>query len=217
MTLFDFAGLPAAQRYRLLTSTIVPRPIAWVVSLDPTGRRNAAPFSFFNAFGDDPPVVCLGIGRRQSGSHPAPRKDTAANIRASGEFVVCLVTEALMRSMHVTAMEFEAGVDEIAEAGLATKPSVRVAPPRIADSPVALECRLHSLVEFGTAQSLIVGEVLALHVRDDAVLDAETCRIDTARLGLIGRGYGPDGYIRTAGPGVFTEARLRLRDWVRRR
>lgn len=209
--LFDFATLDPPSRYKLLTSTIVPRPIAWVVSLDPDGRRNAAPFSFFNAFGDDPPVICIGIGGRQ----PGPYKDSAANIRARRQFVVNLVPEALMQPMHVTAIDFEAGDDEIAQAGLTTAPSVHVAPPRIAESPVALECRLHTIVEFGTPQSLLVGEVLAMHIADEAVLDPKRCHVDSARLGLVGRVYGPGGYVRTAGPGVFTRARLTLRDWVR--
>ncbi len=210
--LFDFATLDASRRYALLTATIVPRPIAWVISLDTQGRRNAAPFSFFNAFGDDPPVVCLGIGGRD----PGPYKDSAANIRASGEFVVNLVPETLLRPMHVTAIDFEPDADELLEAGLATLPSLRVAPPRIADSPVAFECRLHSTVEFGTRQTLVVGEVLAMHVADEAVVDPVRCRIDSARLGLIGRVYGPGGYIRTAGSGVFNQARLSRDDWQRR-
>ena len=209
--LFDFAALDASRRYRLLTSTIVPRPIAWVVSLDDKGRRNAAPFSFFNAFGDDPPVVCLGIGGRD----PGPYKDSAANIRATGEFVVNLVPEALLRPMHVTAIEFEPDADELHEAGLSVVPSLRVAPPRIAESPVAFECRLHSIVEFGTRQTLAVGEVLAMHVADDAVVDPARCHIDSARLGLIGRVYGPGGYIRTVGAGAFNEARLTLESWQR--
>ncbi len=210
--LFDFAHLEASERYRLMTAAIVPRPIAWVVTLDGAGRRNAAPFSFFNAFGEDPPVVCLGIGGRE----PGPYKDSAANIRATGQFVINVVPESLMQAMHVTAIDFETGADELAEAGLSTLPSVHVAPPRIAESPVAFECALHSVVEFETRQSLIVGRVLAMHVADDAVIDAARCRIDSARLDLVGRVYGPGGYVRTVGPGVFNRARLLLRDWVRR-
>ena len=211
--LFDFAGLDARQRYKLMTATIVPRPIAWVVTLDATGRRNAAPFSFFNAFGDDPPVICLGIGGRS----PGPFKDSAANIRASREFVVNLVPASLMDPMHVTAIDFDPGEDELDEAGLTTLPSRHVAPPRIAESPVALECRLHSVVEFGTPQSLIVGEVLAMHIADEAVVDPTQCLVDSAKLGLVGRVYGPGGYIRTDGHDVFNQPRLRRQDWVRQR
>ncbi len=210
--LFDFAALPSQNRYKLLTATVVPRPIAWVVSQDPQGRINAAPFSFFNVFGEDPPVLCIGIGTHT----PDRRKNSAANIRATGQFVVNLVSELLMQAMHVTAIEFEPERDELAEAGLTTLPSTRIAPPRIAESPVAFECERHSFVEFGNARTLVVGIVLAMHVRDDAVLDPERCHIDTPKLDLVGRVQGAGGYVRASGPGAFTRARLALRDWVRR-
>lgn len=209
--LFDFSNLDAPSRYKLLVSTVFPRPIAWVVTLDPAGRRNAAPFSFFNVFGEDPAVIAIGIGGRR----PGPYKDSAANIRANREFVVNLVPEALLQPMHVTAIDFDTGDDELVQAGLSVAPSHHVAPPRIAESPVALECRLHSIVEFGTPQSLVIGEVLAMHIADDAILDPARCHVDSARLGLIGRVYGPGGYIRATGPGIFNEARLRRQDWTR--
>ena len=210
--LFDFASLKPPDRYKLLTSTIVPRPIAWVVTQDLNGRVNAAPFSFFNAFGEDPPVVCIGIGGLADGGH----KDSGANIRATGQFVVNLVSETLMRPMHVTAIDFPPEVDELAEAGLTVSPSARVRPPRIAESPVAFECERHSLVEFGNDRTLVVGQVLAAHIRDDAVLDARRCHIDGAKLNLVGRVYGAGGYVRASGPGLFQLARLKLQDWVRR-
>lgn len=212
--LFDFAALSARDRYRLLASTIVPRPIAWVVSQDAGGRLNAAPFSFFNVFGDDPPVVCIGIGPRDGG---ADYKDTGTNIRASGEFVVNLVPEMLTDAMHVTGIAFEPGTDELAAAGLTTRPSVKITPPRIAESPVAFECARHSVIEFGNHTTLVVGEVLAMHVHDEVVLDAGGCRIDTPKLGLIGRVEGAGGYLRASGPGVFRRPRPTLEDWRRER
>lgn len=210
--LFDFATLPAPDRYKLLTSTVVPRPIAWVVSLSSQGRLNAAPYSFFNVFSDDPPLVCIGIG----GVAPGQPKDTAANIRGTGEFVVNLVPAALMQAMHVTAIDFDPSVDELAEAGLTTLPSSKVTPPRIAESPVALECVTEQVVALGQARSLVMGRVVAMHVRDDAVLDRARCHIDTPGLDLVGRVHGGGGYVRASGPGVFELARLRLRDWTRR-
>ena len=105
-------------------------------------------------------------------------------------------------------------MDEVEAAGLATLPSTRVAPPRLAESPVALECALHSLVDLGGTRTLAVGLVLAMHVADEAVVDPATCRLDAARLGLVGRVYGPDGYVRTSGPGVFREPRLTLENWA---
>jgi flavin reductase (DIM6/NTAB) family NADH-FMN oxidoreductase RutF len=133
---FDIAELDPRRSYKLLTATVVPRPIAWVVSADANGTLNAAPFSFFNCFGGHPPLVCIGIGRR--GSRP---KDTLANIEARGDFVINLVSEDLAEAMNITATDFPAGHDELAAAGLATVPSTHVSVPRIADSPVALECR----------------------------------------------------------------------------
>lgn len=130
--MFDFATMPPRERYKLLVSTIVPRPIAWIVSQDLRGQFNAAPFSFFNAFAGDPPVVGIGIGSHD----PGRPKDTRSNIRETGHFVVNLVSEEAAEVMNITAIEFERGVSEPSEAGLTTIPSVHVKPPRIAESPV---------------------------------------------------------------------------------
>ena len=207
--LFDFADLSAKDRYKLLVSTIVPRPIAWVVTQGRDGRRNAAAFSFFNAFGNEPPVVVIGVGGRESGN----RKDTAANIHATGQFVVNLVSEAAAEAMNVTAIEFGPEVDEIAEAGLTTLPSVRVAPPRLAESPVAMECERLVILDLDPSWSLIVGRVLAMHVRDDAVMDPAKCYIDTAKLDLIGRMHGRGLYARTRD--LFDMPRIPVEDWKR--
>jgi len=190
--LFDFAELPAQDRYKLLVATVVPRPIAWVVTQDAEGRLNAAPYSFFNAFSDDPAVVGIGCGPRPAGA----AKDTLANIEATGQFVVCLVSDELAQRMNVTAVEFGPEVDEIAEAGLTTLPSSRVAPPRIAESPVALECQTFRLVPAGR-HTIVLGTVLAMHVRDDCVADAAKRHIDTPKLGLVGRMHGRGWYART--------------------
>jgi flavin reductase (DIM6/NTAB) family NADH-FMN oxidoreductase RutF len=210
--LFDFAVLPAPVRYRLLTATVVPRPIAWVVSQNPGGRVNAAPFSFFNVMSDEPPILCVSIGGREAGR----RKDSGQNIRATREFVVNLVTAPLMQQMHITAIEFPPEVNELAEADLATLPSLRVRPPRIAASPVAFECTVHSFVEFGDDRTLVVGQVVAMHVHDDAVLNADRGHIDTPKIDLVGRMQGAGGYVRVNGGGFFELARLTLKDWTRR-
>jgi len=205
--IFDFTSLPPLDQYKLLASTVVPRPIAWVVTMNPAGRLNAAPFSFFNVFGAGPPILCIGIGAR----NPGDPKDTGENIRATGEFVVNLVGQANAEAMNVTAIEFGPEVDELAEAGLTTLPSVKIRPPRIAESPVAMECRLHSVVEFGPDRAMVVGEVLAMHVRDDAVLDAARCHIDTPRLDLIGRMHGGGWYSTTTER--FDMKRIAVEDW----
>jgi len=207
--LFNFADLDAKSRYKLLVSTVTPRPIAWVVSQDSNGVLNAAPFSFFNAFAADPPVVGIGIG-----SHtPGRAKDTRANIRETGEFVVNLVSEEIAQAMNVTAIEFEHGVNELSEAGLTTRPSVRVKPPRIAESPVSMECEVMQIVDLGPKTGLVLGRVLAMHISEDAVLDAAKCYVDTPKLRLIGRMHGTGWYARTSD--LFEMPRIPVQSWKR--
>jgi flavin reductase (DIM6/NTAB) family NADH-FMN oxidoreductase RutF len=209
--LFDLETLDPRLGYKILVSTIVPRPIAWVVSSDTAGTLNAAPFSFFNAFSSDPPVIGIGISRRSSGD----AKDTRANIAATGEFVVNLVSEDTAAAMNITAVEFEPRVNELAEAGVTTIPSTHVTPPRIAESPVAFECRLLQIVEPGPKSSIVLGRVVAVHVRDEAVVDAGRCDIDTRALRLIGRMHGSGWYARTSD--LFEMPRLPLKEWIRTR
>ncbi|MBO1076452.1 flavin reductase family protein [Roseomonas marmotae] len=189
--LFDFAETSARNRYKLLISTIVPRPIAWAVTQDARGVVNAAPFSFFNALSSNPPVLGLSIG----GADVEEDKDTLANIKATGQFVVCLVPERAAHAMTVTAIDLPPHVDELAEAGLTPVPSRMVKPPRIAESPVAFECETHQLVPLG-GNTLVLGRILAMHIDDDCMLDAEKCYVDTPKLGLIGRMHGGGGYLR---------------------
>jgi flavin reductase (DIM6/NTAB) family NADH-FMN oxidoreductase RutF len=205
--LFDFTTLAPRERYKLLLATVVPRPIAWVVTQNAVGQLNAAPFSFFNALSGDPPVVGIGI----SSHEPGRPKDSRVNIRDSGEFVVNLVSEENARAMNVTAIGFDYGVNELAEAGLKTVPSTRVKPPRIADSPVALECKLLQIVDLGPSTGLVLGQVLAMHVRDEAVLDTERHHVDTAALKLIGRMHGAGWYARTSD--LFEMPRIAPQDW----
>jgi flavin reductase (DIM6/NTAB) family NADH-FMN oxidoreductase RutF len=190
--LFDFAALTADNVYKLLVSTVVPRPIAWVTTIDTEGRVNAAPYSFFNVMGNDPPVVCIGIGPKKG-----DLKDTGANIRRTGQFVVNLVSEETARAMNITAIDVDPGVDELAMAKLTPLASTTVTPPRIAESPVALECERLAVVELGNGRAVVMGKVLAMHVRDDCVLDPAKCYIDTPKLGLIGRMHGRGWYART--------------------
>lgn len=190
--LFDFDALSGANRYKLLVSAVVPRPIAWMVTQDEKGVLNAAPFSFFNVFGEEPPVVAIGIGPRPAGSP----KDTLANVKATGEFTVCLVAADLLPRMNVTAADFAPEVDEIAEAGLTTLPSAKIRPPRIAESPVAIECTLFQLVPIGH-HTMVMGQVRAMHIKDEAVLDPVKCYLDTPALGLVGRMHGRGWYTRT--------------------
>ena len=190
---FDFAALPGRDCYKLLVSTVVPRPIAWVVTQSAAGLVNAAPYSFFNAISGDPPLLMVSIEGRGDGQ----RKDTAVNIRQSGQFVVNLVSDRTGPAMVVTAIDFDPLVSEVTEAGLAVAPSVRIAPPRLVDSPVAFECEHYQTVELPGDRDLVLGRVVMMHVADEAVLDASRCYIDTPRLELVGRMHGGGWYART--------------------
>jgi flavin reductase (DIM6/NTAB) family NADH-FMN oxidoreductase RutF len=208
--LFDFATISPREQYKLLVSTVTPRPIAWIVSQNAQGQLNAAPFSFFNAFCGNPPIVGMGISSHEEGRP----KDTRKNIRETREFVVNLVSEEAAEAMNVTAIEFEAGVNELAEAQLKTIPSVHVKPPRIAVSPVAMECALHQMVELGPGTELVLGRVLAMHVHDEMVLDAAKHYIDTPKLKLIGRMHGTGWYARTSD--LFLMERIARKNWTLR-
>lgn len=188
---FPIDTLDTAQSYRLLASVVVPRPIALVSTLDAGGGVNAAPFSFFNLLGSSPPVVALGISNKDEGTP----KDTRANIARTGEFVVNLVHAGLADAMNTCAIDFPAGVTELAAAHLTPAPSVRIAAPGLAEARVRLECRLHSIVEIGDNR-IVLGEVVFLHI-DDAFVEPETLRVNAGALELIGRMHGGGWYVRT--------------------
>ncbi|MDQ8205617.1 flavin reductase family protein [Pelagicoccus sp. SDUM812003] len=190
----DLPSLAPAERYKLLTSLVVPRPIAWVTTLGQSGALNAAPFSFFNVFGSKPPLVVLGIGNRPDTGEP---KDTVLNIRATGEFVVNLANRSTAEKMVATSASHPREVDELKIVGLETAPSQSVAPPRIALAPAALECETHSIQEIG-GNRLIVGLVKRVYVADEFI-DPSSQRVLTEKMDIIGRMHGPDGYISYQG------------------
>ena len=169
----DFDALSPQARYKLLTAIVIPRPVAWVTTVDANGVVNAAPYSFFNVFGEDPATVVLGLEHRADGTP----KDTTRNIAASGEFVVNVATPALLDAMVDSAASYPADASEPEALGLALAPSVRVAPPRLADAPAALECRRMLNLSFGPRRDLLVGEVVGLATRDGLV-DPATHRVD---------------------------------------
>jgi flavin reductase (DIM6/NTAB) family NADH-FMN oxidoreductase RutF len=182
---FDFESLDEDTRYRLMLATVLPRPIAWVTSQDRNGLVNAAPFSFFNVFGTEPATVGIGVGRNS----PTQPKDTCLNIRATEEFVVNLVPFSAAEKMRASSMPFPSDVSEVSVVGLATLRSERVAPPRISESPASFECKFMQEIRLGNF-SLILGRIVMLHVRDEAVRDADRLHIDAANMDLIGRMEG---------------------------
>ena len=178
--------------YAFLISAIVPRPIAFVTTMDAAGRTNAAPFSYFTGVASSPPTLLICSGRRRDGL-----KDTQRNIIETGEFVVSIVVEEIMDAVIIAASDHPQGVSEIDAAKLTTAPSVKVRAPRITESPVNLECRLaHVFEAAGTA--IIVGEIVWIHVRDDLVMESAhggPPLIDASRLKPIGR-LGGDAYAK---------------------
>lgn len=203
---WDLEQVSEPIAYKLLAATVMPRPIAWVVTQDAAGRTNAAPYSFFNVMGSGPPTVVLGL----MGDATRGFKDTASNIMATGEFVVNLVPERLVQAMNITAVDAPAGVDELALAGLETLPSLHIKPPRIAASPVAFECTMLSSVVTGPHQSIMIGRVRAVHIDDACVLNAERAHIDTPALDLVARSFGST-YVRSHD--TFELDRPKWADW----
>ena len=186
----DFAQLTAYQRYKLMASLIVPRPIALVTTVGANGIANAAPFSMFNMLGEDPPILMLSINRLKDGR----LKDTAANILASGEFVVHISDEAIAAKMHACGESLPPEVSELERFGLHALPSQTVKPPRIAEAPVAFECVLHEKLET-ESRYVFIGRVLWLHARDGLV-DTETWRVRLQDYHPVGR-FGASFYITT--------------------
>jgi flavin reductase (DIM6/NTAB) family NADH-FMN oxidoreductase RutF len=181
----------AGRAYPLLVSLVTPRPIAFVTTISPEGKINAAPFSFFNLMGAEPPILAFAPGDRDNGTP----KDTALNIRATHEFVVNLVDESIAEAMNQCAASLPYGENELVHAGLTTAPSSLVKPPRIAEAPASLEC-----VEWGTLQigenRMVIGLIKRLHVREE-LFDPEKKRIQTEKLHVIGRMAAPHWYCRT--------------------
>ncbi len=199
--------LDGPQRYKLLSSLVVPRPISFVTTVSAAGVVNAAPYSFFNVFSEDPPLVVIGIGRRSDGT----LKDTALNIEANGDFVVNLVDEGIAHAMNVAATDFPPDQSEIDPAGLDLVASSLVAPPRLAQAPAALECRNHTTLLVATDRRLVVGEVLAVHTRPGLV-DPATLRLDLDAYRPVGRLFA-NLYCRTRD--TFELVRMSYADWLR--
>ena len=170
-------------------SCVVPRPIAWVTSMHPDGTINLAPYSFFNALASDPPLVMISF----NGYHAhGGEKDTLANIRATGEFVVNMVPLALKDDMNTTTANVPHEIDELALAGLDAEPAELVAPPRVRQAPIHLECALHQEVPLpctlaDSINTMIIGRVLGVHIRDEVLVDG---LVDLTRIRPLARlGY----------------------------
>lgn len=180
---FDVSKIPPRESYKLLVSTVIPRPIALVTTISPTGVINAAPFSFYNAMGHNPPVVALGIEARPDGSH----KDTSFNIRANNEFVINIVDDKIAELMNLCSRNLTPEESEIEHAGLTTIDSVEIKPPRIVEAPVSMECVKIATLELKRGRQIVIGEVQHFHIRDDIVIDPDHFYLDVNKIAPISR------------------------------
>ena len=182
-----------AAPYHLLTSIVAPRPIAWISTIGANGAVNLAPFSFFNAIAGFPPTIMFSVSYRRR----EPReKDTLRNVRRWGEFVCHMVDEAMADAMACTAMEWPSGVSEIEQAGLTAVPSVDIRPPRVAEAPVAMECRVTQIVPVdGSTNVMVLGRVVRFHLREE-IYRRELGLIDTIAMKPITRVGGPVEYTK---------------------
>jgi flavin reductase (DIM6/NTAB) family NADH-FMN oxidoreductase RutF len=197
----DLASLPKRDVYRILSSLVIPRPIAWITTVDASGRVNLAPFSsFMGIFG--PPMLAVTLGRRKDGS----LKDTHRNLKERGEAVVHLADLPLLHALHASAAEVGPEISEVAQLGLATEASLQVSPPRLRDAPVALECRLNREIELGPSSTLVLLDVLTSHAAE-RIWNADEDSADAslwmplARLASVsGPNYGALGLTFRLGP-----------------
>lgn len=197
MLSIDPSDHPARQIYKIMTGIIVPRPIALVSTVDRNGVANVAPFSFFAGVGSVPPTLlfCPAL-HASAGPDSTRRKDTLSNVEETGEFVVNVVNEAIAGAANVTASEVPPEVDEFELAGLTPTPSELVRPPRVAESPAQMECKLLQVIYTSHQPGggvIVLGEILRFHVRSDLVHDF---RVDPAGLDAVGRMAG-NTWVRT--------------------
>ncbi len=202
---YDFNRLTKEEKYKLLVSFVVPRPIALVTSRCPDGVNNAAPISFFNVFSDEPPLLILGIQHKPG----AVLKDTTHNIRETGEFVVNMVDEAIAEQMIVSSIDFPSEVDELAATGLTSAPCDQVSAARILEAPVAFECRLERSIEYSN-RSIIFGQVVHMHVQDQYI-DIERLRVRSPAYCPISRMHA-DTYTSTRDQ--FQLPRVSYEQWL---
>ena len=205
--IFDFSKLAPRERYKLLIGVVVPRPIALVTSCDTEGRVNAAPFSFFNVFSEDPAQIVLGLQHKANG---AP-KDTTHNLQAGQPFTVNMVDEALAKTMSDCAIDFPPEVSEVEALQIETRPGTLIPVPRLAAAPVALECRASASLAFSPTRVLLIGEVLGIVARADLV-DAMNFHVDAERYRPIGR---LAGNMYTKQGETFELTRVSYADWRR--
>lgn len=204
----DIANASKKHIYNMLIGLVAPRPIAWITTMNLAGQLNAAPFSAYNYMGMDPPIVAIGVGNR-----PGPgmiAKDTAQNIRNTGEFVINVVNESVAEAMNITASDFPAEINELEITHLKTEPSLLVKVPRIAAAPASLECREITTMEIGRSR-IVLGQVVAIHVKDE-FYDPAGPYILAQELHAVGRMNGLGSYVKTR-DAFFHMQRMTYEEW----
>jgi flavin reductase (DIM6/NTAB) family NADH-FMN oxidoreductase RutF len=192
--------LTAHERYKLLISFVLPRPIAWLTTIGPTGVVNAAPFSFFNVFAEDPPLCMVAINKRPDGRI----KDSWKNIERTGEFVINLTDEPLAQAMHESSGDFPPDIGEPDYLKLGLAPSTAIKPPRLAAAPWSLECKIWQVINVKDDRQLIIGEGVHFHVRDE-LWDPKAMRVLMDKYQPVGRMFA-DRYCRTNDRMLFPAA-----------
>lgn len=205
---FDLEAIPAIHTYKLLVGLVAPRPIALITSIDEHGTLNAAPFSAYNYLCTDPPIIGIGVTNRP-GEQRIP-KDTARNIRRTGEFVVNVVTEDIAEKMNICATDFPAELSEVELAGFTTAPSEKIKVPRLAEAHAAMECREFTTMEIGNSR-IILGRVVSVFI-EDRFVDVEGPYVKAEDLHSIGRMNGLGNYVRTR-DAFITIPRTSFKDW----
>ncbi len=204
----DIQSLSTRDQYKVISSIVVPRPIALVSTMSPAGAHNAAPFSLFNFFGEDPPAVIVGLQ-----DHWDRRvKDTTVNVLETREFVINLVDEDLAEAMNICATDFPEGISETQMAGLTLAPSDKIKPHRIVESPASFECRNIAVIQVSPQRKVVIGEVIMVHVRD-GLMDPETHYIDIEAYKPVGRLFG-SLYTRTRDQ--FEMKMMSYEDWLKK-
>jgi len=201
MTVYP-GSIPTKDLHQFLLGSVAPRPIAFVSTIDENGQANLAPYSFFNAFSSNPPILVFSSNRRVVDNST---KDTLANVMTTGEAVINVVNYNIVRQMAVASVQYPHGTSEFEKSGLTPIPSEMVKPFRVKESPVNLECRVKDIItlgEQGGAGHLIICEVLCIHI-DDSIIDPKNNRIDPHKIDLVGR-MGRAYYTRASGNAIFT-------------
>ncbi len=200
MITIDPDKIKAKDMHQFVLGSVAPRPIAFASTVDENGRHNLAPYSFFNAFSSNPPILVFSSNRRLANN---TTKDTLHNIEKTREVVINVVNYNIVRQMAVASIEYPKDVSEFEKAGLTAIPSEMVAPPRVKESPVQMECKVQEIIPLGTeggAGHLIICRIVRMHIAEDVVDDG---RINPHKIDLMGR-MGRAYYVRASGEAIHT-------------